>query len=241
MPVRSSYPVGMPCWIDCITCDLAATKDFYYALFGWTFDDEGGGYHIVRHRGEIVGGLGAAPPGREHTSFWTTYLATKDLDLTVAAVRENGGQVVMPPVAAGANGRLCLGLDPSGAAVGFWQGSRTEGVVLTDEDGAMVWHELCTPSAAILAFYRRLFDLEAVPDDAAVLVRLDGTPAFSIRETADAAPRWIPYFGASSVPEVSSRAADLGAELVPGAGGDGSALVRDPSGATFALRGLRDR
>lgn len=235
MPVRSSYPVGMPCWIDCITGDVAASTAFYGALFGWTFADEGRDHHLVLRDGAVVGGLGAAPPDRPGPAFWTTYLASKDLPATVIAVRANGGQIVMPPMPAGPNGQLCLALDPSGAAVGFWQGARADGIVLVDEPGAMVWHELRTPSAAVLSFYSRLFPLSAEPDGAAVRVRLGDEPAFSIHECAGAA-RWIPQFGAESPDELAERAVALGASRVPG----DAVVLRDPAGATFGVIKVRD-
>ena len=57
MPRRTSYRAGVPCWIDCLSCDPTATQDFYRALFGWTFDPgpntagPAGGYRLIRCRG----------------------------------------------------------------------------------------------------------------------------------------------------------------------------------------------
>ena len=148
MPRRTSYRAGVPCWIDCLSCDPTATQDFYRALFGWTFDPgpnpagPAGGYRLIRCRGEIIGGFGVLDAGR--TGSWTTYLASKDLTATVAAVRMLGGRIVLPPTPVGRDGTLCLALDTTGTAVGFFCGAHADGVVLIDEPGAVVRHQLHT-------------------------------------------------------------------------------------------------
>ena len=39
MTSRTHYAHGEPCWADLQTRDVGAAKDFYGALFGWTFQD----------------------------------------------------------------------------------------------------------------------------------------------------------------------------------------------------------
>lgn len=40
MATRTSYPLGVPSWIDLAKPDLAASEAFYPELFGWTYDDQ---------------------------------------------------------------------------------------------------------------------------------------------------------------------------------------------------------
>ncbi|MGH3923304.1 MAG: VOC family protein, partial [Pseudonocardiaceae bacterium] len=42
MPTRTNpWPTGTPCWVDLSVPDLAAAKEFYGAVFGWSFVDSG--------------------------------------------------------------------------------------------------------------------------------------------------------------------------------------------------------
>ena len=39
MTVRTEYADGEPCWADLQTGDVAAAKDFYGKVLGWTYKD----------------------------------------------------------------------------------------------------------------------------------------------------------------------------------------------------------
>ncbi|MFF5114721.1 VOC family protein [Streptosporangium sp. NPDC000509] len=210
MPRRTAYGPGTPCWVDHITVDLTGAKQFYGGLFGWEFTRENDrGYHLITLRGEIIGGLGPSPMGMTPGSSWNVYLASKDLDHTRTEVGRLGGRVVMGPVPAGEDGRLCLAVDPSGAAVGFWEGGRDEGVVLVDEPGALCACELHTarPDSAE-EFYRGLYgDVPAV-----------------IRSSSRTG--WVPFFGIGDAENTESSGgsgSDEGsaAEVSTGNAGDG--------------------
>lgn len=42
MTVRDTpWPVGTPCWVDLMTSDIGAAKEFYGGLFGWELVDQG--------------------------------------------------------------------------------------------------------------------------------------------------------------------------------------------------------
>ncbi|MEU8204075.1 VOC family protein [Streptosporangium sp. NPDC049046] len=219
MPRRTAYGPGTPCWVDHITVDLTGAKQFYGGLFGWEFTRENDrGYHLITLRGEIIGGLGPSPMGMAPGSSWNVYLASKDLDHTRTEVGLLGGRVVMGPVPAGETGRLCLAVDPSGAAVGFWEGGRDEGVVLVDEPGALCACELHTarPDSAE-EFYRGLYgDVPAV-----------------IRSSSKTG--WVPFFGIQDAENTESSGSDEGsaAEVSTGnAGGDETGQGTGNSGST---------
>ncbi len=147
-------------------------------------------------------------------SSWNVYLAAKDLGHTRAEVGRLGGRIVMGPVPAGENGRLCLAVDPSGAAVGFWEGGRDEGVVLVDEPGALCACELHTSGQeAATEFYRNLY----------------GDVPLVIRPSARTG--WVPFFGAGDGDSAGAVAAALAAGARPLENG----LLADPLGAVFGL------
>ncbi|WP_051781649.1 MULTISPECIES: VOC family protein [unclassified Streptomyces] len=245
MPRRTSYRPGVPCWVDCITPDLTGAQRFYGDLFGWEFADEGGNYRLAVLDGELIGGLGTAPPGRWSGAAWNVYLATKDADRTRADVEDLGGTVVMGPVPAGEDGRLFLAVDPQGAPVGFWEGHHAQGVVLADEAGAVCGHDLVVPRAdAAERFYGGLFGFrtgrrraegeDAAGDEGRLTLELHGTAWAGLVEDTAAQPGWIPYIGVRDL--AASQAAALAAGAQPVGRPTGTRTVlRDPWGAVFGM------
>ncbi|MFG2720775.1 VOC family protein [Streptomyces sp. NPDC048416] len=229
MPVRTTYGVGDPCWIDRISARPDAAEAFYAAVFGWTYAEEGG-YRTARLAGDLVAGFGSAPGPLE---AWTVYLAAKDLDATAARVVELGGRLVLGPLDAGPNGRLLLATDPAGTLVGCWQGARADGVVLADEPGAACGYELRVPDpSAVAGFYR---GLGADPG-------AGGGPGGSLRivEDRSAPPHWLVYFGVDSLLGAVGAALAAGARVAGPAAGD-SVLLRDANGARFGLTAAASR
>src|ERR1700751_1753723 len=138
MPQISQYAQGTPNWVDLQTTDQSAAKQFYASLLGWSYDDN-----------PMPQG---APQGRP--PMWNTYIAVDDVDAAVDKVGPAGGQVLMAPVDIGEAGRMAFVADPTGPAVGPWQGNRHIGATLVGEPGAPIWNALITdkPESA-LAFY----------------------------------------------------------------------------------------
>src|SRR5690606_36729466 len=44
MPAREAPPLGAPCWIELSSADTERSRDFYAALFGWTYEMESAEY-----------------------------------------------------------------------------------------------------------------------------------------------------------------------------------------------------
>lgn len=106
-------------YIEFGVTDLAATRAFYEAAFGWQFNDYGPAYSGIRSAdgdGE-VGGLnpGAAPSD----SGPLVMLFSRDLDGSVTAVQAAGGVVVAGPYEF-PGGRRFEFTDPSGNRLGVF-------------------------------------------------------------------------------------------------------------------------
>ncbi|MBO1751243.1 VOC family protein [Actinotalea sp. BY-33] len=100
--------------------DLAASTAFYAQAFGWSFNDYGdGAYAGIRSadgEGE-VGGLN--PAALSGTVGPLILLFSTDLDATVQAVEQAGGDVVQQPYAF-PGGRRFHFRDPAGNELGVW-------------------------------------------------------------------------------------------------------------------------
>lgn len=109
-------------YVELGVTDLGAAKAFYAAAFGWQFNDYGPAYAGIRwlDGDEEVGGLNAgSAPGRGGPMV---LLYSDDLDATVAAVEQAGGEVVTAPYAF-PGGRRFHFTDLSGNELAVWSSS----------------------------------------------------------------------------------------------------------------------
>ncbi|HEY5837267.1 VOC family protein [Streptomyces sp.] len=168
--VTTPYEPGTPCWIDLMVPDQRAALDFYRDLFGWQGEigpEEFGGYSVCTLKGKPVAGImkamsiGDQPPPPPN---WTSYFSSADAAATEAAIRENGGTVIVPTSEVAALGRMLVAADPQGAVFGVWEPLDFRGAEIVNEPGALVWNQLNTadPEAAA-RFYRTALGLEATP------------------------------------------------------------------------------
>lgn len=105
--------------------DDTATRAFYEALFGWTFEPWGppSFFHIKRDDGALPGPIGALQarrelePGLRMTGFECT-VAVDDVDAVVEATRRHGGEILMEKTTIVGVGDLAFVKDPSGNVVG---------------------------------------------------------------------------------------------------------------------------
>jgi uncharacterized protein len=85
-----------PAWNELFTRDYAKAKEFYAAVFGWTYDDVGNDdfqYSVCQVDGRGVGGIGGMPDGMpdEVPAHWRVYFEVDDPDETVDLVVKQGG------------------------------------------------------------------------------------------------------------------------------------------------------
>ena len=107
-------------YIEIPARDLEASRAFYAAAFGWTYNDYGPGYAGIRRAdgdGE-VGGL-AGTDGDIATGTLLVLLYSDDLDATADAIRAAGGSIVQEPYEFPGGRRLHFA-DPSGNELGVW-------------------------------------------------------------------------------------------------------------------------
>jgi predicted enzyme related to lactoylglutathione lyase len=230
---------------------MAATQEFYGALFGWEFrpgPQQLGPYVRALLDGHEVAGIGQLQPDRHLPIAWTPYFASDDVDLTAETVRLCGGTVAVGPLEAEDAGRLVIGSDPAGAVFGVWQAAAHLGTSLPGVPGTPAWHELLTfETANVVKFYETVFGYEEEPvvsaDVAHVTLRLADRPVAGIHGVGhvlprDRGPHWVTYFEVADTDEATALLADLGGHVLepPHESVRGRvATVADPEGALFAL------
>jgi predicted enzyme related to lactoylglutathione lyase len=115
---------GSLAWNELMTDDPSAARQFYGAVFGFTFDAvaEAGDtdYTTFKTSGNPLGGLGAAQPNMP--KGWLVCFDVADADGAVATVESQGGKVTTPPMDT-PYGRFAVVEDPWGAPFEVMQSS----------------------------------------------------------------------------------------------------------------------
>lgn len=109
-------------WVELMTTDVEAAKEFYRGVFGWELVDgpmPGGTYTVIKAGGRDVGGMmklpSTVPPGTP--PHWMAYVTVEDVDAVARKAEELGGRVLVPPTDIPDVGRFCTFQDPHGAVL----------------------------------------------------------------------------------------------------------------------------
>jgi len=253
MPTPDITP-GAPCWIDLMTSDTEKAKEFYNALFGWTYeagDEETyGGYITASKDGKLVAGImqkqadmGAMP------DLWSTYLRTDDIKATTEAAAANGGQVYMEPMDVPEQGSMAMYGDSSGASIGAWQFGQMKGFEVAAVPGSPAWHELLAKDYdSAVSFYQKVFGWDTnvmsdTPEFRYTALGAGDNAKAGIMDAAgvlsDEVPSmWSVYFAVENTDATVEQALALGATVMHAAEetpfGRLATLI-DPTGAVFKV------
>jgi predicted enzyme related to lactoylglutathione lyase len=252
MPVRTSYAQGTPNWVDLQTTDQAAAKAFYGSLFGWTYDDQpmppSGVYSMAKLGEDNVAAIAPQSPELAAAGappMWNTYLAVDSADDAVSKVEAAGGQVAMAPFDVMDAGRMAFVLDPTGAAVAFWQAGQHIGASLVNEPGTLAWNELITTDpAAAAAFYGQVLGLTTSVIDLGAgdytLLEVNGqmVGGTTTPQMPGTPNHWHVYFAVADADASVAKVTELGGSVLaePFDTPVGRmAVVTDPQGSVFSL------
>lgn len=246
------YATGQVSWVDLVTTDPAAAREFYRALFGWDYEigpAETGHYTMCLLGGRAAAGMNGDPSERLAPA-WTTYFSVDDLDGVFAGATALGATPLMGPIEITGQGGVAALTDPAGAVVGMWRPGGHPGAQVRDEPGALVWHELVSRDlGAAVTFYGELFgytweDVDTGPGGPEYRTfALDGTTVGGMMAMDDGWPadipaHWMPYFGVSDADTAADAAERAGGQVSvpPTTTGFGRfAVLTDPQGAVFTV------
>jgi uncharacterized protein len=256
--MTTSYvaPLGAPTWLDLATSDLARAREFYAAVFGWTYEvagNEYGGYVTAFVDGKPVAGLMANRPEAGTPDRWSTYLHTADVDASIAKVHAAGGSTCLEPMDIPATGRMAFVIDTAGAVFGLWQPGGHPGFEIVGAAGSPVWHQLTTMDfPATLDFYRDVFGWDYrvesdTPEFRYSNAIFDGEPLVGVMDgaiflPADTQATWTVFLGAADVDKALQTVVDNGGAVARAAEDTPYgrlAAVTDPTGAAFNLSSLQ--
>lgn len=255
MPEMTKYEPGTPSWVDLGTPDPVDASRFYSGLFGWTITEgppESGGYRMCMLDDKPVAGLGPQT-ATDMPPWWTTYITVSNADETAAAITEDGGSLLLPPLEVMDVGRMAVAADPTGAVFSIWQPRSHIGAGLVNDVNTFCWNELTTrdPQRSV-EFYGAVFGWTAnILSNVGVAnyteFHLGGRgiagmmPMEGDSWPAELPNHWMVYFAVENCDAAAARAAELGGKVTmpptdvpPGK----FAVIHDPQGAVFSIIAL---
>jgi predicted enzyme related to lactoylglutathione lyase len=97
--------------------DAATLSRFYGEAFGWEMQDVmEGSYYMVHPGSGVDGGVGRAPEGNGHVTF---YVEVEDPAATLERIGQLGGRTIQGPMDVPGGPTIALFADPEGHVVGL--------------------------------------------------------------------------------------------------------------------------
>jgi uncharacterized protein len=254
----STTPRGRFVWYDLMTTDQEKAIDFYNEVVGWTTEEWQGAptrYPMWKPAaGSTIGG--SVPLTADQAGIpqhWMGYIATPNVDDTIAAAKKLGATVVSEPIDIPTVGRSAVLSDPQGAIFGiFSPEGDAPGHEGAPEVGEVSWHELYTTDhEAAFAFYSQLFGwekgnaMDMGPMGIYQIFTRGGRDVGGIMNKPDASmpSAWSYYFRVPDINDVVNRIKAKGGQILNGPmevpGGDIIVNASDPQGGMFSVHQLK--
>ncbi|MEO0441518.1 MAG: VOC family protein [Pseudomonadota bacterium] len=225
--------MGHIVWHDLLTTDVGQARQFYGELLGWTYEVEhaedfvwkpgAADYPLILQGGEAHGGLVAIEPDQQ--SHWLAFVAVDNVDAAANRSEKLGGTIERTPFVIPGVGRSAVVRDPQGAVICPFVASHS----YPAPTGVFLWDELFTMDiAGAQSFY-----------EGVVSGTLAAVGASAIPKDLAIEPQWVPHIAVTDIDAATSKAVTLGARAIAPpdkrTGLGRSALLRDPTGALFAV------
>lgn len=197
----NTWPTGSIVHVELYTDDLAATRRFYEAAFGWSSEPVEGMEEYVMWEAPDppFGGFVERSSMAFPAPTTLCYVDVDDLAATVEAIADAGGEVLVEEQTVPGMGVFAVFRDPGGVVEAAWE-ARPEGELVGEEmprpsetpgPGSLVHFELYTEDIpATRAFHEAVFGwaFEDVSDGGYTVARPPGPPAGGLMPATDEWP-----------------------------------------------------
>ena len=253
-PASSEHHPGKLIFVQLVTPNLAAAKQFYAGLFGWTFRDlQAGGtrYAVAYLDGRPIAGLihKEMPSGGHRQPAWLSFFAAADVDAAKKVALQNGAKLLSEPHNVPDRGREAVFADPQGAVFAVLASGSGDPPDVLAAPGEWIWSSLITNDPDMdAAFYQKLFDYEvfelpANPGAQHILFSSDNCARASANtlpaNRPNAHPHWLNYVRVEDADKMTAKVLALGGRVLVESHvdrhGGKVTVVADPQGAPFGL------
>jgi predicted enzyme related to lactoylglutathione lyase len=257
LPAINQTPTGQQLtgkltWFDLLTDDIGAAKQFYGAVFGWTFADAPGAngkFSVISIGNERIGGIFQRdkPAKTGPTTRWLTFISVPDAAAAAHYTKSHGGKVISGPTSVPERGTHVVMRDPQGALFAVLKSDSGDPIDDPAQPGEILWADLFVPKPAeAAAFYRGLVGWDSEQKDTRgaaehLVVRCAGFSRAGITMLPPGAtqPGWLPYVQVANVPATLKRVTNAGGKvLMPPSRDvlDGRlAVISDPKGGVIGV------
>lgn len=235
---------GTIVWRELHAESVEEAQSFYSALFGWDVDEqdmgEMGNYTIFKQGEKMVAGV-MKKPNPQAPPHWLDYIYTEDLDDTLNAIREAGGEVLMEAFEITDMGHAAIAADPTGAVFAPYEPTWEEAPSgETPADHTFCWTQVnSTDLEASAGFFAEVFNWTRsdLPGEMKVVAMNAGDVSImsiaQMPDDSEAPSHFIDYVAVSDVGEYHEKATGLGARGFVGP-------TEIPGMGTFSVLGDRD-
>lgn len=118
---------GTVAWTDLTVPDAEAIRDFYARVVGWVPESVDMGEYsdfnmtVPDTKAPAAGICHARGVNADLPPVWMVYLVVRDLEESLAGVRDGGGVVLAGPKSMGPGSAYAVIRDPAGAVAGLYQ------------------------------------------------------------------------------------------------------------------------
>jgi predicted enzyme related to lactoylglutathione lyase len=119
--------LGKIAWTDLTVPDAEGLRDFYSRVVGWSSDPVSMGEYsdfnmLPSGSNEPVAGIcHAQGVNADLPPVWLLYIVVEDLEKSLAACREGGGEILVGPKGMGPGSAYAVIRDPAGAVSALYQ------------------------------------------------------------------------------------------------------------------------
>ena len=125
--MSESPATGTIAWTDLTVPDAEGLKEFYSKVVGWSsspvemgdYDD----FNMIPPQGEgpVAGICHAKGTNADLPPVWMVYIVVEELERSLDACREGGGEVLVGPKSMGPGSAYAVIRDPAGAVAALYQ------------------------------------------------------------------------------------------------------------------------
>ena len=243
---------GKLIWFDLLTTDLAAAKQFYGPVFGWSFADvpaSKGRFSVVSVGNERIAGM-YQRSGREKntpTTHWLIFISVPNAGAALRYTKSHGGQLISGPTAVPDRGTHVVMRDPQGALFAVLKSDSGDPIDDPAQPGEILWADLFVPKPVDAAgFYHGLVGWNAEKRDSRagaehLVVSAGGfsRAGITILPPGATQPGWLPYVQVENVAATLKRVTSAGGKILvppnPDVLGGRLAIIADPQGGAIGV------
>lgn len=233
-------------WVDLVTNDRQASKEFFSKLLGWTFKDYGA-YQMAMSGTKPVSGIIEDKEllSGYKNSYWIISASVSDVDAVSKKINDKGGKILSTPMKITGRGTTAVVQDAQGAIFSILHNPSGDPKATKPKFGQWMWAELWTNDVrSAVSFYSDVLPCTTRPnadEEDYFILKSKNYDFAGITELPlkNENPIWIPVLRVTDPESIANKAIELGGSIMINPmviSGNKVALIATPHGAPFLIQ-----